>query len=100
MANQAYSGGCQCGAVRFKVEADLDQVITCNCSRCHPLGMVLGFAPQSAFELVPILFKRKLDLHQMTFAMGESLAHLHALWFRGRLERHIGADGVIRFSSR
>jgi hypothetical protein len=31
--------------------------------------------------------------------MGESLAHLHALWFRGKLERHTGADGVIRFST-
>lgn len=51
MANQAYSGGCQCGAVRFKVETDLDQVISCNCSRCHPLGMIIGFAPESAFDL-------------------------------------------------
>jgi glyoxylase-like metal-dependent hydrolase (beta-lactamase superfamily II) len=56
-------------------------------------------APQSAFELVPVLFKRPLDLHQMTFAMGESLAHLHALWFRGKLERMTGADGVIRFQT-
>ncbi len=56
-------------------------------------------APQSAFELVPVLFKRALDLHQMTFAMGESLAHLHALWFRGKLERSTGADGVIRFAT-
>ena len=56
-------------------------------------------APQSAFELVPILFKRPLDLHQMTFAMGESLAHLHALWFQGKLERITGADGVIRFAT-
>ena len=47
-----------------------------------------------------MLFKRPLDLHQMTFAMGESLAHLHALWFRGKLERTIGADGVIRFATR
>ena len=46
-----------------------------------------------------MLFKRALDLHQMTFAMGESLAHLHALWFRGKLERTIGADGVIRFAT-
>ena len=30
-----------------------------------------------------MLFKRKLDLHQMTFAMGETVAHLHVLWFRG-----------------
>ena len=41
--------------------------------------------PQSAFELVLVLFKRKLDLHQMIFAMGESLAHLHAFWLRQRL---------------
>ena len=54
-------------------------------------------APQSAFELVPVLFKRALDLHQMTFAIGESIAHLHALWYRGKLERSIGDDGVIRF---
>lgn len=51
MANQSYSGGCQCGAVRFTVEADLDQTITCNCSRCQPLGMILAFAPGSAFAL-------------------------------------------------
>ena len=51
MANQAYEGGCQCGAVRFAVEADLDQTITCNCSRCQPLGMILAFAPESAFDL-------------------------------------------------
>ena len=56
-------------------------------------------APQSAFELVPVLFKRALDLHQMTFAIGESIAHLHALWLRGRLTRHVGADDVIRFAT-
>jgi glyoxylase-like metal-dependent hydrolase (beta-lactamase superfamily II) len=54
--------------------------------------------PRTAFELVPVLFKRKLDLHQMTFAMGESIAHLHALWFRGRLER--SGEGIYRFSTR
>ena len=46
-------------------------------------------SPHSAFELVPVLFKRKLDLHQMTFAMGESIAHCHALWLGGKLERQI-----------
>ena len=51
----------------------------------------------SAYELVPVIFRRALDLHQMTFAMGESVAHLHALWFAGKLERTIGDDGVIRF---
>jgi glyoxylase-like metal-dependent hydrolase (beta-lactamase superfamily II) len=58
-----------------------------------------GEAPQSGADLLPLLFKRKLDLHQTTFAMGESVAHLHALWFKGRLRRELGADGVYRFST-
>ncbi len=48
-----YMGGCQCGAVRYKVALDLDkEVITCNCSRCGRLGSMLAFAPASDFELL------------------------------------------------
>ncbi|WP_085899896.1 GFA family protein [Kiloniella majae] len=46
-----YSGGCQCGAVLFEVDVNLDQSITCNCSRCQPLGVVLAFAPRDKFIL-------------------------------------------------
>ena len=53
--------------------------------------------PQSAADLLPVLFKRKLDLHQTTFAMGESVAHLHALAEAGRLAPVRGSDGVQRF---
>jgi glyoxylase-like metal-dependent hydrolase (beta-lactamase superfamily II) len=55
-------------------------------------------APRSAAELLPVLFKRKLDLHQTTFAMGEAIAHAHALWHGGRLRRERGGDGVYRFA--
>ena len=55
-------------------------------------------APQSAADLLMVLFKRKLDLHQTTFAMGESIAHLHALWLGGKLVRRVDAQGVYRFS--
>jgi glyoxylase-like metal-dependent hydrolase (beta-lactamase superfamily II) len=54
-------------------------------------------APQSAADVLPVLFKRKLDLHQTTFAMGEAIAHLHALWFEGQLHRRRHDDGVWRF---
>jgi glyoxylase-like metal-dependent hydrolase (beta-lactamase superfamily II) len=54
-------------------------------------------APQSAADLLMVLFKRKLDLHQTTFAMGESIAHLHALAGDGRLQPVPGADGVMRY---
>jgi len=57
-------------------------------------------APTSAAELLPVLFKRKLDLHQTTFAMGESIAHLHALAGRGVLRSAIDEDGVRRFRPR
>jgi glyoxylase-like metal-dependent hydrolase (beta-lactamase superfamily II) len=53
--------------------------------------------PLSTTDIVPIMFKRPLDPHQLTFAMGEALAHLHALYFDGKLKRITGEDGVIRF---
>lgn len=52
---------------------------------------------QSAADIVPIMFRRPLDAHQITFAMGEALAHLHKLWFDGVLRRELGADGILRF---
>ena len=48
---QTYSGGCQCGKVRYEVDLDLGEVISCNCSRCGPLGLLLAFAPLSQFRL-------------------------------------------------
>ena len=53
---------------------------------------------QTAASLLPVLFRRPLDLHQTTFAMGESIAHLNALWQRGQLTRERGADAVYRFA--
>ena len=55
-------------------------------------------SPQHAADILPIMFKRELDLHQTTFAMGEVVAHLHLLWHEGRLQRELGGDGVYRFS--
>lgn len=51
----------------------------------------------SAAELLPVLFKRKLDVHQLTFAMGEAIAHLHALYYEGKLKRKLDESGVYRF---
>jgi hypothetical protein len=47
--------------------------------------------------LVPVLFRRELDVQQRFFAMGEAIAHLNHLWHAGRLARTIAADGTIRF---
>lgn len=51
MAAKAYQGGCQCGAVRYDVTVDLDETMTCNCSRCGRLGSILAFTPAENFSL-------------------------------------------------
>jgi glyoxylase-like metal-dependent hydrolase (beta-lactamase superfamily II) len=53
--------------------------------------------PRSAVDIVPVMFRRPLDSHQLSFAVGEALAHLHTLWYDGILDRVTGDDGVIRF---
>jgi hypothetical protein len=53
--------------------------------------------PRTAHELVPVLFRRQLDTHQMGFAIGETVAHLHFLEARGQAARLVDALGVHRF---
>lgn len=67
-------------------EARLAEVLAaCTASAC------------SAADLLPVLFRRALDLHQTLFAMGEALAHLHSLAGAGRLAARDTGDGVLRF---
>lgn len=56
--------------------------------------------PRTAAEVLPELFHRKLDDHQMLFAMGETVAHLNYLMHRGGLERVSAVGGVHRFVRR
>ncbi|HWJ95363.1 MAG TPA: MBL fold metallo-hydrolase [Telluria sp.] len=53
--------------------------------------------PMSAVDIVPLMFRRQLDAHQLSFALGEALAHMHKLMFDGILRRVTGGDGIIRF---
>jgi glyoxylase-like metal-dependent hydrolase (beta-lactamase superfamily II) len=53
--------------------------------------------PSSAVDIVPVLFKRHLDSHQLSFAIGEALAHLHYLWSDGSLVRVTKETDIIRF---
>lgn len=88
MTVQHYTGSCQCGAVKYEVDVDLDNTITCNCSRCQRLGSVLAFTPRDKFslksgsaELTEYLFNKKCIQHQFCkicgiepFAYGEQPA--------------------------
>jgi glyoxylase-like metal-dependent hydrolase (beta-lactamase superfamily II) len=54
--------------------------------------------PVCAADLVPVLFRRELDVHQRYFAMGEAIAHLNHLWQASRLARLSAPDRTLRFA--
>lgn len=70
MGKAHYQGSCQCGSIAYEVDADLDQTMICNCSRCQRLGLVLTMVPKSEFRLTrdgPVteyLFNRKAIHHR------------------------------------
>lgn len=49
---ETMSGGCHCGRVRFRVTADLSQVIECNCSICSKKGFLHLIVPPERFTLL------------------------------------------------
>lgn len=65
--------------------------------RMNELFAAVVEAPKTAAELIPTLFRRKLDNHQLFFAIAEAVAHVNHGWRIGRLTREVGTDGRIRF---
>jgi hypothetical protein len=55
--------------------------------------------PASAMELLPVMFKRKLDDHNLGLALGECIAHLNYLHHRGQIERTVDELGCYRYAS-
>jgi glyoxylase-like metal-dependent hydrolase (beta-lactamase superfamily II) len=61
-------------------------------------AIVAASGPVSATDVVPVLFRRELDLQQRFFAIGEAIAHLNHLAAAGRVVRSFGDDGAVRFT--
>lgn len=55
--------------------------------------------PQSAAEILPVMFRRELSGMHLFLALGEALAHLEYLVQEGRVERRTDATGLIRYAS-
>ena len=56
--------------------------------------------PQTAFEVLPVMFRRVPRGFHRLLAVGEAVAHLNYLCGRGDLERRVDASGVARFVTR
>jgi glyoxylase-like metal-dependent hydrolase (beta-lactamase superfamily II) len=79
------------------LHARLESLAAHHRARCDEVIAACG-TPKAAVELLPVLFRRSLDRHQMGFALGEALAHLHYLMHQGILDRVLDADGVNHFT--
>jgi glyoxylase-like metal-dependent hydrolase (beta-lactamase superfamily II) len=69
-----------------------------HAARLTELEAALAAEARSAMEVLETIFPRKLDVHQMFFALGETIAHLNRLVHAGRAQRSVGEDGVARFA--
>jgi hypothetical protein len=49
---ESYEGSCHCGRVKFRVQADLADLLECNCSVCTKKGILHLIVPPEEFELV------------------------------------------------
>jgi glyoxylase-like metal-dependent hydrolase (beta-lactamase superfamily II) len=54
-------------------------------ARCRDIAAACSGRPRSAAEIVPVVFKRPLDPHQMGFAFSEILAHVNYMLRREEL---------------
>jgi glyoxylase-like metal-dependent hydrolase (beta-lactamase superfamily II) len=59
-----------------------------HAGRCELIAAACRERPRTAAELVPVMFHRPLDPHQMSFAFSEVLAHIN----------YMIADGSLRWS--
>jgi len=80
----------------FGLQTRIDQLVEHHAARLAELEAACA-APRSTMEIVPVLFRRKLDAQQLGFAVGEAVAHLNHLVANGRLARSEGADGIYRY---
>ena len=83
----------------FGLHRRIDALAAHHRTRCDEI-LAACASPQSATQLLPVLFRRPLDRHQLGFALGEALAHLRYLTSRGALVCIPDTDGVDRFFAR
>jgi hypothetical protein len=55
-------GACHCGAVRFRIHADITELTTCDCSLCSKRGALMAKVPEAA--LMVTAGEERLALYQ------------------------------------
>jgi glyoxylase-like metal-dependent hydrolase (beta-lactamase superfamily II) len=82
------------------LHARVDELAAHHAERCGLVEAACRVAPQSATELVPVVFPRVMDPHQMGFAFSEVVAHVNYMRYRGELLQFRDDNGVLKTKAR
>ena len=69
----------------FGLHTRCEEIAFHHMNRCKLIANACGESPRSVAELVPVLFKRDLDPHQLSFAFSETHAHVNYMIGTGEL---------------
>jgi glyoxylase-like metal-dependent hydrolase (beta-lactamase superfamily II) len=67
-----------------------------HAERCGLIADACRTVPRTATDLVPVVFPKVTDPHQMSFAFSEVVAHVNCMRNRGELVQFREADGILR----
>jgi glyoxylase-like metal-dependent hydrolase (beta-lactamase superfamily II) len=73
-----------------------DELAAHHAERCALIAAACAMKPHSVADLVPVLFTRELDPHQLSFAFSEVHAHVNFMLRRGELRHAPSEDGNSR----
>ncbi|MFV3075845.1 MBL fold metallo-hydrolase [Niveispirillum fermenti] len=77
----------------------IDELVRHHQERLNEAEAACRDQPRTVADITRLMFHRPLDVHQMTFAAGEALAHLNHLVNTGRVTRSRRDDGVLLFAA-
>jgi glyoxylase-like metal-dependent hydrolase (beta-lactamase superfamily II) len=83
----------------YGLHTRIEELVKHHETRCNLISEACRAAPRSAAELVPFLFTRELDPHQMGFAFTEVLAHVNYMLRQGLLKPVAAVAGVRRVAT-
>lgn len=80
----------------YGLHARCEEILAHHDERCSLIAEACGTGPKSVADLVPVLFPRPLDPHQMSFAFSEVHAHVNRMLRRRELETIVSDEGISR----
>ncbi len=84
------------GPLFHDLDGRIDELLRHHGERLDLIHGVLGDEPQTPFSVSRVVFRNALSLHERSFALAETLAHLEHLVFEGRAERAEGGFIALR----